>query len=127
MKKQCCKRRSVVYEIWCMECQDVEYGKIDEDEELDDDQKTSKKGELALFKYIGESSRSAYERAWEHKLGLKYINPDSYMLKHGVDIHEGSELDHTRYGMKILSYTKSAFERQIQESVYLQEKGSTTS
>ena len=43
------------------------------------------------------------------------------MLKHGVDAHKGSELDVTRFGMKIIANTKSAFERQIQESVYLQE------
>ena len=42
------------------------------------------------------------------------------MVKHGVDRHEGNELDTSRYRMKIIEYTQSSFQRQIKESVTIQ-------
>ena len=42
------------------------------------------------------------------------------MLKHALDKHEADPLDTTRYGIKVLKYTRTPFERQIRESVYLQ-------
>ena len=85
-------RRSILYEIWCIECQSVEEKKIDE-MDVDAKEKEKLKKEIRLHKYIGETSRSTYERAWEHRLGLKYLNENSYMLKHGVELHE---IDSTR-------------------------------
>ena len=45
----------------------------------------------------------------------------SYMLKHSLDMHEGEKLHASRFGVKILKYTRTSFERQILESVKLQE------
>ena len=33
LKKQCCKRRSLEYEIWCMECHDDECKRIDDEDD----------------------------------------------------------------------------------------------
>ena len=75
---------------------------------------------IKKYKYIGETSRSIFERGWEHKLGVKYMNTGSYMLRHAVDMHPGKEFDTSRYRVKILEYARSSFERQIRESVHLQ-------
>ena len=42
------------------------------------------------------------------------------MLKHFVDQHEGEDFSKRRFAVKVLSYTRSSFERQILESVKLQ-------
>ena len=39
------------------------------------------------------------------------------MLKHCVDMHEGVEPEEVEFRMKILKYHKSAFERQVNESI----------
>ena len=53
-----------------MECKEKEEKKLVEkfqDEKI----LKEKKKEIRLFKYIGEISRSAYERSLEHQLSLK--------------------------------------------------------
>ena len=119
-KGQDCCKRSLVYEIWCMECKEKEEKKL---VEIFQDEKIlkEKKKEIRLFKYIGETSRSAYERSLEHQLSLKTLNSDSYMLKHLIDKHEGEDMEVQRFGIKVVKFTKSSFERQILESVTLQE------
>ena len=42
------------------------------------------------------------------------------MLKHIVDVHGGEHLDKIDFRMKVLEFHKSAFERQISESVRIQ-------
>ena len=43
------------------------------------------------------------------------------MLKHWMDIHEEEEMKDGDFRIKVLKYTQSSFERQILESVLLQE------
>ena len=59
---QDCHRRCVVYETWCMTCEERDKKKIEEDEELDEEMRNRKIREMKIYKYIGESSRSFYER-----------------------------------------------------------------
>ena len=118
-KGQCCAKRSSVYEIWCLQCQARDIKKLEEKYEGDELDKEKEK--ILLYKYIGETNRSVYERSWEHLNGLKSIDKDSFMLKHAVDQHAGDELNTARYGIKVVRYTKSSFERQILESVCLQD------
>ena len=42
------------------------------------------------------------------------------MLRHLLTVHEEEEWDKIKFGMKILKTTKTAFERQILESVLIQ-------
>ena len=67
LKKQYCKKRSLVYKIWCLECQEI-YGEREEKEEI------LKK--IKIHKYIGETSRSVYERTLEHQMAYQTIRPE---------------------------------------------------
>ena len=42
------------------------------------------------------------------------------MLKHVVEMHSNEDMDTIRFGIKIVKYAKSSFERQILESVEIQ-------
>ena len=57
-KSQSCTKRSLVYEMWCLECDERENEKIkreaDGDEKLEEELKKTKK----IYKYIGETSLS---------------------------------------------------------------------
>ena len=107
-----CHKRSCVYEICCLDCQDAgekevedkytEYEKITLRERIE-----KEKLEIRRYKYIGETSRSIYERAAEHQLGLQTLNKDSYMLKHVVDKHGGEDLGKKRFTLKVLRYTRT--------------------
>ena len=71
---------------------------------------------------MGESARSAYERLWEHQHALDQLNPDSHMLKHIVEVHGDEEIKDIVFHAKVIKFTRSAFERQILESVIIQDK-----
>ena len=72
---------------------------------------TNKK-DIKRYIYIGETSRSSFERGGEHYKDLEFKRHKSHMLKHAVNHH--SELDPCRvkFEMRILSSHKTAFERQ---------------
>ena len=120
-KSQDCTKRSLVYEIWCLDCESKEEDRIKaaagDDEKLLEELKKTKK----LYKYVGESSRSIYERAMEHSNALTSLSSGSSMLRHHLDQHEGEELDPGKFGVRVLQYTRTSFERQILESVKIQE------
>ena len=118
-KSQDCCKRSVVYEMWC-QCLEKEEEKLRERIE-DDEEYEREKQKIKVWKYIGESSRSTYERAYEHQYGLKNLSTNSYMLKHGIDCHEETATEVGRFHIKVLMFARSSFDRQIQESVFLQE------
>jgi hypothetical protein len=77
-----------------------------------------------LYKYIGESSRSCYERGWEHQGDCDQLKPGSHMLKHILDKHEGKQPGEVIFMMKALRFHKSAFERQVHEAVLIQDNRS---
>ena len=91
-----------------------------ENEEEDEEKRKRMKKEIKLFKYIGETSRSIYERGLEHIRDFRELKKESHMIKHYFDQHEEEELDEMEFGMKISRTTKSAFNRQILESVEIQ-------
>ena len=49
--------------------------------------KETRNEEVQKFKYIGETSRSAFERGVEHYKDLEFTRPNSHMLKHVVIHH----------------------------------------
>ena len=79
--KQCCRKRNLVYEIWCWDCKERMEDDIDE-MEIDEDLKKKKKDAIRVPKYIGESSRSIYERTYEHTEAMRKISSKSFMVKH---------------------------------------------
>ena len=44
------------------------------------------------------------------------------MLRHVVDKHENENVEKVQWGMRIIKYMKSAFERQIEEAVTIERK-----
>ena len=124
-KGQDCRKRFCVYEIWCKQCEDEDEMRIDdqysEEEKVEKKEEIrKKKEEMKRYKYIGETSRSIYERAWEHQNGLASLDKDSYMLKHFLDRHEEEDLKVRRFAVKVIKFTRTSFDRQILESVQLQ-------
>ena len=118
---QDCSKRNIVYETTCTTCERQEIELI-ENSELDDKTKNEKKRKISLFKYIGESSRSSYERGWEHVNDLTSLNPRSHMLKHILSHHPDQDLHSVEFNMKVKKFCSTSFERQILESVTIQQE-----
>jgi hypothetical protein len=98
---------------------DEENAKKEAGEDMDKlKQLTSK---IRVHKYIGESARSVFERSWEHMHDFENLSTKSHLLKHAVDQHQTVELCTLKFGIKVLKYARSAFERQIFESVSIEE------
>ena len=119
-KTQDCHQRNIVYETRCLTCQEQEIGRI-ENLEISEKEKTELKNKIKLFKYIGESSRSSFERGWEHLNDLTSLSNKSHMLKHILIEHQEQEISEIKFGMKILKTCRTSFERQIYESVAIQQ------
>ena len=137
-----CKKRSVIYETWCETCltpEKKETNMLDSESDLNlkelfselqnevIDGANKKKRKLTTdlpkkgphYRYIGESSRSVYERGTEHVKDLQYKRMKSHMLKHCVLKHQNMEPNSVKFRIKVLSNHKSAFERQIREAVLI--------
>ena len=72
------------------------------------------------YLYVGETCRSAYERGFEHLNDIKQIKPSSNMLKHLIDQHEHENFADVEFRMEVLSFSRTAYERQIMEAVEIQ-------
>lgn len=75
--------------------------------------------EKQAVKYIGETSRSGYERIKEHYKEFETISPRSHMLKHYFESHTNIDRKEMKFSVKVLRTYRSAFERQIGESVII--------
>jgi len=78
-----------------------------------------KKEEKPPVKYVGETSRSGYERIREHFKDFNNLSSQSHMLKHFIETHKDMKMEDMRFGIKVLKTYTSAFERQIGESVWI--------
>merc|ERR1712130_717996 len=110
----------IIYETWCLTCEKKEKEKIEE-MELDEEEKLRLLRKVRLHKYVGETSRSLYERGLEHLRDLNELKQESHMLKHYFDHHPEEELEKMEFGAKIIKAARTAFNRQVGESVYIQE------
>ena len=116
---QDCTKRCIIYETWCMSCEEKERKQIEE--ETDDEKEQRRRmNNIQLYKYIGESSRSLYERGLEHQRDRDELKADSHMIKHYFDKHAEEDLGDMRFGARILKQARTAFNRQIGESVAIQ-------
>ena len=84
--------------------------------------KKQEKSKIKLFKYIGETSRSSFERGWEHVNDMAQLKTSSHMLKHALTTHQEQEMSEVQFGMRIIRSCQSSFERQIYESVIIQQE-----
>ena len=121
LTSQDCSKRNVVYETTCSTCELREIQEI-ENSDLDDKMKLDKKRNLRQYKYIGESSRSPYERGWEHLNDLATLNPRCHMLRHILTHHPDQDMLSIEFNMKVRKYCSTSFERQVLESVTIQQE-----
>ena len=117
---QDCHRRCIVYETWCLTCEERGIKEIEEDDTIDEEMRNRRIREMRRYNYIGESSRSLYERGLEHLRDLEELKMDSHMLKHYFDKHAEEELEKMKFGGRIIDKPRTAFNRQISESVTIQ-------
>ena len=118
--RQECTKRCVVYETWCLNCEEEERKKIEEGG-YEENEKREKMRSLRLHKYIGETSRSFFERGLEHLRDLRELKPESHMLRHYFDQHQDEDIEKMKFGGRIVKQARSAFNRQISESVQIQQ------
>ena len=76
---------------------------------------------IPLFKYIGESSRSSFIRGKNYSDDARLLSTGSHMLKHYLDQHQEEDMSSMVFRMKILSFKITAYERQVHESVLIQQ------
>ena len=119
LTSQECSKRNLVYETHCLNCEEMEGQKI-EKMEVEDQEKAELKRKIKLYKYVGETSRSSYERGWEHYNDMVTLKNKSHMLKHAILNHPEKDVLDVKFGMKVVQFCKSSFERQILESVVIQ-------
>ena len=105
-----CTKSSLVYENVCQVC-NPGAGAEGELKEVRSDIPTI---------YVGESSRSIYERSKEHWAAVKSNKEDSHMVRHQLAEHHGREPNFT---MRTLKFFKSALTRQIAEAVRIRRRG----
>ena len=121
--RQDCKKRNLVYEISCRTCKERGEKELEKKYEKEGKKKIDEeKRKLTKYIYIGETNRSAYERGLEHQADVTSCKTSSHMLRHLLDMHEEEEetWSDIKFSMRILKSTRTAFERQILESVLIQ-------
>ena len=52
---------------------------------------------------------------------MDQLKSSSHMLRHLLEMHRGEERSSVEFGMKVLSFKRSSFDRQIHESVLIQD------
>ena len=70
--------------------------------------------------YVGETSRSLYERGKEHWRAYVNKQEDSHINKHHLIHHQGGE---PQFPLRPVRYSKTALTRQITEAVLIQRWG----
>ena len=103
-----CTRRSVVYENVCKTCNEG----AGEKKEL----ATVKEGSI----YIGETSRSIFERSKEHWKDFQGRSDKSHILRHQGASHPGEQPE---FIMRTVKYYRTALSRQIGEAVRIAKRG----
>ena len=105
-----------MYHTWCITCQEDDIKEMEKETD-DKDELAKKVREMRLHKYLGESSRSGFDRGFEHLDALARLEEDSHLLRHLVNNHEGEDFSDVKFGMSVVKYMTTSFMRQIQEGV----------
>ena len=117
---QDCHTRNLVYETWCMTCYKKDVEEIEQKYDGDEKKKKSMKEKIKKHLYVGKTARSVYERAFEHQYDVEQLKTSSHMLRHLLEMHGVEKKKDVEFGIRVLRYTRSSFERQILESVLIQ-------
>ena len=100
-KNSKCSKRNILYESSCLECLSV--------------------GRDSDCTYVGESSRSAYERALEHVDAYKSKQADSHMWNHAANEHGGRQ--DLKWKFVVVRVFQRALSRQVSEAVRTRKRG----
>ena len=72
-------------------------------EEGDDKEKLKTLAEkIKIHKYVGDTSRSVFERSWEHVHDFENLSVKSHILKHAVDLHQTDDFSKLEFGIKVI-------------------------
>ena len=96
-KGMACHKRSCIYETWCDTCK-----RRDESKAIEEGRNPET---VTLFKYVGETSRSAYERGKNHLDDNRLISTKSHMLKHFLTSHKDEPPMEMTFRMRILGFS----------------------
>ena len=119
-KNRDCTRRNITYTLKCLTCEEKERQQIEAEAGDNIELKRQLEEKMETPIYIGETSRSGYERGFEHLNNLTTLSSKSVMLKHMLSRHEGADMSQVKWGMFITSYKRTAFERQLEEAVTIE-------
>ena len=124
--KQVCGKRSVMYETFCIPCQEKieeitkskqsDVGKDDTKEAVEISQEIPK-----LPCYTGESKMTPMERSGNHLDDYRLGLASSHMYKHYMNKHR-QDKKRPEFKMIAVKYFKSAFIRQLSEAVRLRRR-----
>ena len=115
---QNCRKRNILYESMCRVCNPEEDKGVD----------GKKMEKFEAFRkqpgvYVGESSRSIYERAGEHHRDAQGQKEDSHIFKHWKTSHP--ELPEApKFTIKVVASFQDAMSRQLSEAVRIDLRGS---
>ena len=115
-KTQNCKTRNILYENRCTLCHDIN---------VKEDKKTQPYHMDGKGIYVGESSRSMYERGKEHQKDREDTKEDSHQIKHWKLHHPDLE-EPPKFKFKIVSSFSDPMTRQLAESVRIERRGENT-
>ena len=83
--KQECSKRNAVYQTYCITCKEREIERIEQETAGDRKRTQEELHKIRLHKYIGETSRSCFERGMEHLNDMRQLKPASHLLRHALD------------------------------------------
>jgi hypothetical protein len=114
---QDCFRRNILYESTCMTCED----RLKEQDNTGAKQNKGRGKLEGHFVYVGESSRSIYERSLEHMNDAKKKTEDSHIWKHWAEHHPNESMP--RFSFKVIRTFQDCLTRQVAESVRIDRRG----
>ena len=73
-------------------------------------------------KYVGESSRSLFERSNEHREDFLNLSEKSHMLKHYLTHHKDIKREELEFGIRVRKKFKKSFGRQVGEAIVIEQE-----
>ena len=104
-KREDCVRRNILYESECVKC----------GSEIKDGDVIMERSGTNASLYVGETSRSLFERTSEHWQAADSLKEESHMVQHIEESHKGEGKPDFKF--KIVKTFKTALDRQIAEAV----------
>ena len=116
-----CFKQSTLYRAECLLCsKNNEMAPGEGDEGIGGNNcgiEYSKEKVKFTVEYIGESSKSAYDRGVQHMNLFRTLDPNSFILRHQLETHPEVLMTEMSFKFSILRHYTSAFRRQLGESV----------